>query len=195
MNMFFQSLSPLEKVFFICAVFGSILFLIRFGLQLIGIDGETDTDLDIDTDVDVSDFEDSDLSFKLLSIQGLTAFFMMFGYVGLTFSKSLKTNGIVSIISATIAGLISVWIISKIFNAAKKLHSSGTIKTDSFINQEGIVYLTIKENSIGKVNVTIGNRSREYSAKSLDGKEIPTDTPIKVIRSEGELLIVTPNNA
>ena len=89
MLAFLSDYSSLEKFFAVCAAVGGLLFVIRLILQFVGGDsdaGDMDFDADFDVDVDApdvgdgADFDsDTDLSFKALSFQGITAFAMMFG--------------------------------------------------------------------------------------------------------------------
>ena len=104
--MTLSELSGMEIAYWVSAIFGGTLFILRTALLLFGggLDfgaGDGDVHLEVDhsfdldhdlhhdvhTDVEV-DHADADLSFKLLSFQGLTAFFMMFGLVGLAFTQS-----------------------------------------------------------------------------------------------------------
>ena len=96
-------MTGLDKLFLACAVFGGILLAIRMVLQFVGggdgdVDGDVDVgmDVDVDADMDVGDGDvsiaDSGASFRLLTLQGLTGFFMMFGLVGLALSRQSKVS-------------------------------------------------------------------------------------------------------
>src|SRR3970040_851782 len=100
---FFRHITPIEIFYWASAIVGGILFLFRTALLFIGGDiGDTDGDGDVfDGD------GDSDFSFKLLSLQGLTAFFMMFGLSGLAFVSSGLAS-IWSTLGGAAVGLFSV---------------------------------------------------------------------------------------
>ena len=83
------SMTGLEKLFLACAVFSGILLAIRMVLQFVGGgDGDVDADVDVDVDVDADVGIDADVgdgevalegaaaSFRLLTFQGLTGFFL-----------------------------------------------------------------------------------------------------------------------
>jgi len=53
MTTFFESLNGIEKIFLICAVIGSTLFLIRTLLFFVGGDADSDVDGDFDGEVDI----------------------------------------------------------------------------------------------------------------------------------------------
>ena len=151
-----------------------------------GADADADTG---DISVDSSHF-DSDKGFQLLSLYGLSSFFMMFGLVGLALSKQSQTGIPFSIIGAVIAGFVSVWIIGKIFKTATHLQSSGTIQTSDAVGCNGTVYLTIPKGGIGRVTLNIRNHSREFDAVGVHGNAIATGTPIRVIDVTGTTLLV-----
>jgi membrane protein implicated in regulation of membrane protease activity len=163
--------------------------VIRFILQLIGVQ-----DADDATDISVGHADvthaDADVSFKLLTLQGLTAFFMMFGLVGFALLRENKAGNGVALIGALAAGVGTVWIIGRIFGAVKKLQSSGTIDNASAVGEQGSVYLTIHARGTGKVQVTIKGRLREMDAVSTTGEEISTGERIKVSAVNGSTLVV-----
>ena len=171
----------LEKFFAVCAVIGGILFLIRLILQFVGGDSDVDGDFDADIDTDV-DADDSDISFKVLSFQGLTAFFMMFGLVGLTLMRQFEWEWQRAIIVASAAGVGTVWVMKCIFNAAKQLQSSGNFNMKNAIGQEGDVYLTIPAKGTGKVRVSVQESLKVWNAVSDGNQPIETGQRIKVVR-------------
>lgn len=171
----------LEKFFAVSAIIGGVLFVIRLILQFIGGDTDLDTDLDTDTDADF-DSSGSDLSFKVLSFQGLTAFFTMFGLVGLALLRQSGWEPVRAIVVASAAGFGTTWLLKWMFNAAKGLQASGTIKMKNAIGQEGEVYLSIPADGVGKVRVTVQDHLKVWSAVSHSKQEIKTDRPIRVVK-------------
>lgn len=185
MAEFIESLSWLQQVFGVCATIGGLLFLIRLILLFVGGDAETDVDdVDVDGDVDVS-HADADASFKLLSLQGLTGFFMMFGLVGLALSKQSQVRDEWALLGGFVAGMLAVWVISYIFSGMKKLQSEGTMKLENAVGQEGTVYLNIPADGIGKVQITIQGSLKVFDAVSEDKVEISTGSRVKVWRVVG----------
>ncbi|HOK96599.1 MAG TPA: hypothetical protein P5175_02805 [Anaerohalosphaeraceae bacterium] len=157
------NISGLELLFACCAVFGLILFVIRLILMFIGMGSEGLDSADaghIDTGAMESpgqggDFHsglhDSDLSFKTLSLQGITAFFMMFGLVGWAVLRQGNYAAWIPILCGAAAGAATVWVMKKIFQLAGSLQSSGTMDLQNAVGQEGTVYLTIRPGKSGKV--------------------------------------------
>lgn len=190
MRSLFAQFNGIEIFFLICAIVGGIFVLFRLVMQMIGFDHDSHGDFQTDGHDFTDHHTDSDIGFKLLSLQGLTAFLMMFGLVGLAMYHQSKMGTLVSMIGAVAAGFASVWIIKKLFNAIVKLQSSGTIAMKSTVGAQGKVYLTIPENGAGRVLIKVQNSLREFDASSQDNKSIATDTPIRVVWVDGNVLVV-----
>lgn len=166
------SLETIEKFYFGCALFGGSMFIVQSVLMLFGINGDDGH----------HGMADADVSFKFLSLQGLTAFFMMFGLVAFTLSRQHHTPHVASVFGGAIAGVFTTWVIGRIFVFMKKLQSDGTLNIDKAVGEEGTVYLTIHEGKTGQVQISFQNRLRHLDAFSEDGGTIPTGDRVKVIR-------------
>ena len=203
MTEFFESLKPIETVFFVCAFVGGVLFLVRMILFFIGmghhgVDADAGFDGDLGHDVDVGHMgdvghdvgdahgdlhghgADTESSFKFISLQSITAFFMMFGLVGLALSYQSKWPATLSIVGALAAGVFSVWVIGKLMGAMIRLQSEGTLDIRNAVGQEGTVYLTIPATGKGIVQITVQDSLRELTAVSLDKIEIKTGERVVV---------------
>jgi len=183
----FSDFNGLEVFFLACAIIGGFFVVVKLFMQFAG--GDSDTQVSVDTDMDAGHV-DSDIGFRLLSMHGLSAFFMMFGLVGLALYRQSQAGVVISIIGAVVAGSISVWIISKIFQTATQLQSSGTLKTSDAVGSTGTVYLTIPEGGTGRVTLNFQNRLREFDATEKNGTELPTGTPIRVVQVNASILVV-----
>jgi len=194
MGSAFSDFNGLELFFLFCAVIGGFFVAAKMVMQFIG--GDTDghgdlggTDGGMDFDADTSHV-DSDLGFRLLSMHGLSAFFMMFGLVGLALYRQSRAGMFPSIVGAVIAGLLAVWVIGKLFQGAARLQSSGTLNTADAVGSSGTVYLNIPEGGRGRVSINFRNHFREFDAVEKDGKSISTGTPIRVIAVKANVLTV-----
>jgi membrane protein implicated in regulation of membrane protease activity len=187
----FADFNSLELFFLFCAVVGGFFIAIKTVLQFVG--GDADSDFGgADTHISV-DHVDSDIGFKLLSMHGLSAFFMMFGLVGLALYRQSQVNMTLSVVGAVIAGLAAVWVVGKLFQGAAKLQSSGTLKTADAVGSAGTVYLTIPAGGQGRVSINFRNHQREFNAVAKNGGSIPTGSPIKVVAVNANILIVEKN--
>ena len=128
-------MSWIEIIYWGATIIGGTLFVLRVIMMLAGgglgfddVDADTDIDGDLHVDGDHLDTDpDSDFSFKLLSMQGLTAVFLMFGLVGLALLKA-NVAVILTVLGGGTAGIFAVWVISLLFSQMKRLQSDGTLK-------------------------------------------------------------------
>jgi len=194
----------IEIIYWAAAIIGGTLFILRVIMMFIG-GGLGDGDVDIPHDMDIphdvhidgnihtdasSGHADSNLSFKLLSMQGLTSFFMMFGLIGLALLKS-NLPILVTVVGAMVAGLITVGIIGLIFTQMNRLQTEGTIHIQNTIGTEGTVYLTVPRDGTGQVQIIVQGSLKIFDAMSSDKKTIATGEKIKVVGvTSGNTLIV-----
>lgn len=184
----FGAMNGLEQFYTLCAIFGGLFFVIRLGLQFLGGDHDFDDPGRADLH---ADGRDADLSFKVLSFQSLTAFFMLFGLVGLALYRQSKVGPLWSIAGALAAGIATVWVIGQVFSFMKGLQSSGTMNVQNAVGQEGTVYLTIGPGGTGKARITIQDHLRVFDAVTDKNEEIVTGERIKVVRvAAGSVLVV-----
>ncbi len=209
-----DAMTTVDKIFMGCAVFGAALFIVRVALFFIGhaggdadtgfdadadfhADFGTDVDADMDIDGDVGHVEidghadvhhgggDSDASFKLLTLQGITAFLMMFGLVGLAMHINSRSSEPLAILAGFAAGMLALYVVAKLFAFMKGLQSSGTVDIRNAVGAAGSVYLTIPTGGIGEVQVAVQERLRIYEAKAENGEEIKTGQNVRVVNVVG----------
>ena len=178
----FQALTTLQQVYLVFALLGTFLFLIQLVLMVVGGDGDMDGgDVGLDGQVDTDMSHDTDASFKLLSYQGLTAFFMMFGLTGMALNRGSGYSGFISTVVSLGVGAAAMYGVAKLFGFFKSMHSSGTINIYNAIGQKGRVYLTIQEETPGQIEVAIQGHLKIYDAISEDKTKIPTDMQVQVV--------------
>lgn len=183
----------LEIIFIGSAVIGGTLFVLRMLTMVVGgmdfgdadiptdfdggFDGGFDADIDFDGDID---HPSTDVSFKFLSLQGLTAFFMIFGLVGLALHRA-DLWPIISIAGGSLMGTLTVWLIGLVFTAMMGLQREGTINIKNAIGQQGSVYLNIPATGSGQVQVVVQGSLKVFDAVSEGKNKIPTGSKIKVV--------------
>jgi hypothetical protein len=199
MSGYLAGLSVLEKIYLACAVFGGGFFLLRTILMLSGV-GDTDSEVDTADldhgedhieDIDHGDHAHGDAGLKLLTIQGLTAFIMMFGLTGFSLSRGSLFGSAVTIAVGVVVGVFAMWLVAKGFSLMRSLQSSGTMRIYDAMGEEGTVYLTIPAEGVGKIQITISGRLMVMDAVSLDKKELKTGERVCVseITSGGMLAV------
>ena len=196
----------MEKFYLTCGLLGASFFVLRTILMLVGADSsdmdfdaadvaDMDVDVgDLDADVDSGDIDlDADLDggLKVLTIQGLTAFVMMFGLTGYALARSSVITAPFILAGSCAMGVFTMWLVAKMFSLMHRLESSGTTSLDSAIGEEGTVYLTIRSGDTGKVQISVAGTLRVLNARSHDGKAIATGQRVVVDHTiDGRILVV-----
>ena len=179
----FSKLNNLDKdsIFWFCALAGTGMFAIQFLLTLFGI-GEQDSEGSGESDAG---------QFQWLSKQALTGFLMLFGWVGLTCRKEFDLSGALTIAFALCGGLASILITGLLFKAARKLRSSGTVfKIEDAVGKDAMIYQRIPSGGMGRVTVSLHNFTHEIDAISLESEELPSFTPVRIIKIADEKTVV-----
>ncbi|HET9589823.1 MAG TPA: hypothetical protein VFO91_13645 [Anaerolineales bacterium] len=182
-------LTWIEIIYWASTIIGGTLFLLRLIMMFFG-GGLSDDALDAGGEVLAGDHADADISFKLLSVQGLTSFFMMFGLVGLALLRANQPVWI-TVVGGMLAGLVTVAITGLIFSQMKRLQTEGTINIQNTVGTEGSVYLTIPRNGTGQVQVIVQGSLKIFDAISNNKIVIATGEKIRVVGvASGNTLIV-----
>lgn len=193
-----ESLSLLSKLFYYIAIPSTTILLIQSIMTLIGIGADGDGDMDFDSDMDGDiDFDvDNDFNmevdgddalagivdFRFITIRGIIAFLTMFGWVGAGMSNA-GIHVLITFLSATFAGLTSMFLIGMLFYSISKLQSSGNINYKNAIGQEASVYIPIpsNKNGFGKIQLTFSERLIEANAVTEEDHMIATGKSVRII--------------
>jgi len=175
----FASHNSIEQLFLLSGIVGGIILVFRLVLMIVGLDHHGDVHID------------SDAGFQALTIQGISSFLTMFGAVGYVLLHGAALGTLLALAGAVGAGVVSMWLIHKIFRGMLKLQSSGTVSLFAAVGSEGTVYLTVSKDG-GRVQINFANRLREFEAVSADGSSIPTGTAIRVQSITANTLVVAP---
>lgn len=141
----FNSLSALEKTYFIIACVASVFLIIQILFMVFGGDGDADADGDIDGDGASDGGGDSALR---LSVKGIVAFFAVGGWTGLLM-LSYDVHVAVSVIVSLVAGgaaLVAVWLILR---SILKLQDNGTLVMEKIVGKTATVYVSIPPKEAG----------------------------------------------
>ena len=186
-------LTWIEIIYWASTIVGGTLFILRVIMMFIGggvSDDAIDSALDSAGNLSMGDHVEADVSFKLMSIQGLTSFFMMFGLVGL----ALLAAGLpvfVTVLGGMLAGLVTVAVTGLIFTQMKRLQTEGTINIQNTVGTQGSVYLTIPKNGTGQVQIIAQGSLKIFDAVSNSKTLIATGEKVQVIGvTSGNTLIV-----
>lgn len=202
MQAWYENLSLIETIYFWSASVGGVLFAVRLVLLILGgdhgdmhgdvADGGDLGDADAGDAGDSGAGHDAGADLHLLTFQGITAFLMLFGLVGMAFARDFLMSAYISLPAGVGAGVAGAWICAKLVQMLMRLQSSGTIDLRDAIGKEGSVYLTIPAGGTGKVQVVVQERLMELAARSVDeAQAIPTGERVWVDRIvNGNVLVV-----
>lgn len=186
-------LTWIEIIYWASTIVGGTLFILRVIMMFVGAgagDDALDTALDSGGDLPAGDHVEADVSFKLMSVQGLTSFFMMFGLVGLSLLKA-GLPVFVTVLGGMLAGLVTVGITGLVFTQMKRLQTEGNINIRNTIGTEGNVYLTIPKNGTGQVQIIAQGSLKIFDAVSSSKIMIATGEKVHVVGvASGNTLIV-----
>ncbi len=192
--MFDGLLSSNALLFTVPALIGTLVFVLKLGLMLIGGDGgdgDVDIDVDVDADLDIGadasealESGDSTAAFTYISIQGVAALIMGFGWGGLIGMFTLEWSVLPSVAAGLGFGFFLMWLLSMLFRAIFSLQGSGNIHIRDTLGCEGSVYVNVPGagQGMGRVRLIISERARIYRA-STEGETLPTNTRVKVAKA------------
>ena len=182
------SLSVIMKVLWGITLAASFIFIIQTVMTFLGADAGGDFDMDaggmdgVDMSMDDASGADMGTGMNLYTFRNLVNFLLGFGWSMILLQDSIASKGLLIIISLLV-GLALVTMVMYLFKWLSGMQQSGNIDVyKSAVGCQGKVYLTIpgERSGEGKVQITINNAVREYSALT-DSDTLKTGTPIKVI--------------
>jgi hypothetical protein len=83
-----------------------------------------------------------------------------------------------------------MWMIAKIFSSMGRLQSDGTVRMVNAVGQEGVVYLNIPVDGIGKVQITIQGGLKIFDARAHSSELIKTGDRVKVLEVTPENMVI-----
>jgi len=203
MQTWWDALTSIEKVFWIIAIPFSVIFIIQMVLSFTGIGGgatdpgaeipDMQTDVSVGHDISHSN-DDSGPGFSFFTLRNFIAFFTVFSWSGLGLNSADVSIGLTITLSILI-GIVAMLLISSLFYFTSKMTDSGNVSVKNAIGATGKVYLPIKSNNgnVGKVQVTFQGSIREMQAVTMQDKDLPTNTIIKVTGLADDNILIVEN--
>lgn len=173
----------LTRFFLICAGIGGLTTLVRVALQFFGTD-HTDTAMSAES------HDATDAGFRLLSLHAISYFLLMFGLMGAALHGQSGLGAAIAVPGGMVAGLVTVYIVGKLFKGFTRLQASGTLSNADLVGCTGSVYSRIEAGGSGKVTVNQKQRLRELNAIAKGGVELQSGTLIKVIAENNGIVTV-----
>jgi len=172
--------------YFVMAMVGTLLFLIRLSFALFGGDGG-----DVD-DLDLSAAATTEGSFTLFSLLSVMAFIMGTGWMGLACRVDWSLSRPVSAVLAIGFGVTMMLLASGMMALMRRLNRDITYDMRSAIGRTARVYMQIpeKDKGLGKVQVSISGRLMTVDAVSI-GPELQAFADVRVTdaRDDGVLVV------
>ncbi|MFO0857806.1 MAG: hypothetical protein U0640_10665 [Phycisphaerales bacterium] len=127
----------------------------------------------------------------VVSVQGLAAFAMGFGWAGLGAYQGLKWGMVPSMALGVGGGVAMALLFLGLMTTTRKLNTSGNIDFSKTVGTEAEVYATIpaKGGGRGQVRIVVSGRQRILQATSNDS-EYSTGTRVRVLEAKADNSVV-----
>ena len=195
-----NGLSVVAQVFYCIAIPATVVLIVQTVLMFIGFgneEGELGGGIDDDFDGDVPADADASSAFegleglRVFTIRGMVAFFVVFGWLGV----SLERSGIevwLNVIISVAAGFLMMLCLAWLMNATMKLRSNGNADNRNTVGTAGKVQLTIPAHRTGegKVHVMLQGTYVERNAVTDEDEPIPKGAEIIVVGVSGQTDLV-----
>jgi hypothetical protein len=128
-----------------------------------------------------------DATATALSVQGLLAFLMGFGWGGLACLRALEWSGPASVGGGVGTGLVFIAMTVLVLRVARRLQSSGNISLGRLVGSEAEVYTAIPAagKGLGRVRTVVDERERFVSA-TTSGDGIAPRTRVTIEKVNGD---------
>lgn len=186
----YEALPLLMKVFWGCALVGSLFMIVQLILSLIGI-GDTDTDFSGDS----LDGLDASGGMDLFTVKNMVNFFVGFGWGGVSFGEVIEADWLLVLV-AFLCGCLFVALFVFLFRQLMKIASNSAVGAEACVGLTADVYLRIpaSRGGKGKIQVSLKGALREYDAVTDDPMAINTGSSVKVLEQvNADTLLVTSN--
>jgi membrane protein implicated in regulation of membrane protease activity len=199
----------LHVIFIAAAILGGTVLVCQFVLTIIGMSGDGGDALDGDVSADVSasgeftldghtfgdhhtplahaadaDYQhpDSTWLFGVLSFRTVIAAAAFFGIAGEAALNSGYSPGI-SLAIATLVGVGAMYGMYWLMRGISQLTSSGNERIGAAVGKQAVVYVPIpaNEKGLGKIQITLQNRTVELQAASIEDKPLRTGEEVEVV--------------
>jgi membrane protein implicated in regulation of membrane protease activity len=180
-----DNLDPLLRILWFVAIPTSVIFLIQAVMTFMGADASDGIEADFD-----GDFEGVDAPFQLFSFRNLVNFLLGFSWGGISLFSSIE-NRFLLIFLAIVIGTMFVLLFFFIIKQIQRLSEDNSFRMTETLNKTAEVYLSIpaEKKGLGKVLISVKGSTRELEAMT-EGARIETGSVVKVVRVEGESVLI-----
>ena len=193
MNNWWEALGGDEKIFYGIALASSVVMGIQLVLTLIG--GALDSP---DGEFEV---EGTDGDLGVLSIRTISAFFVGFGWGGITAMNvwpDHPSKMFISTAAGGFCGLVFLWTVWKTMKGLHSLKSDGTVDYANAVGNVGTVYIPVHpgRKGGGQIQVKVQGRERTIQAITDSETEIGNMEKVEVLEKiDQHTVLVAPLSA
>ena len=201
-----NSLSLASQVFYLIAVPATLLLFVQTVMTFIGLgDGGDASDLPTEMADDLPDADgvfgeaEADLpdagggleGLRFFTLQGITAFFVVFGWLGAAMDAMGLPIALTLLVSA-LGGFSMMFLLAFLTRAVFRLRSDGTADNRNAVGLSGKVHLTVppSRSGSGKVHVLLQGVYTERDAVTDDDAAIPTGSEVVIVALSGQTDLV-----
>ncbi|SDC60069.1 hypothetical protein [Williamwhitmania taraxaci] len=179
-STWWQGLELLSKIYWLITIPFSILFVIELVMAFFGA-GSDSGGFDASGDADASIDIDDGISFQLITLKNLVAFFTIFGWIGLACIDSQLSIPTTIIISTT-CGLLMMILMASIYYFMGRLSESGNLEINRAIGVKATVYLPVppRRQGAGKIQIKLQGL-RTLDVVTDEEETIPTGSLCEVV--------------
>ncbi len=176
-----------QQIFALVGIGATVLLVIQMAMLIFGFGDDSDADVD-DVDGDIGDGD----GLALFTVKGIVAMLCITGWTGVVFLGT-EMNPALAYVLAFLCGFATLVIMAYVMKAISRLQSSGNIEIGNAIGKVGQVYIPIKPNGSGKVNVTVQGQYSEFTAITTAHETLATGSYVRIVAvDEAGTLVVEP---
>ena len=176
-----------QQIFALVGIGATVLLVIQMAMLIFGFGDDSDADVD-DVDGDIGDGD----GLALFTVKGIVAMLCITGWTGVVFLGT-EMNPALAYVLAFLCGFATLVIMAYVMKAISRLQSSGNIEIGNAIVKVGQVYIPIKPNGSGKVNVTVQGQYSEFTAITTVNETLATGSYVRIVAvDEAGTLVVEP---
>jgi membrane protein implicated in regulation of membrane protease activity len=189
MNAWWESLTPLLKVFWCIALFASFFQIIMFAGAIFGAGHDFDHDVSHDSSTGAE-------GAQILSIRTLIAGAVGFGWAGVLANQSGMSD-LASMGFALVVGVVFMYLVFYMMRLLFSMRDDGTLNYQNAVGLTGRVYVTIpaKRTGAGQIEIMFQGRLVTAAAQTDGASSLPPQASIRVTAAQSDnTLIVEPVN-
>ena len=195
MGGWWESLSALNRAFYVIAVFFSTLFIWQLISAVGGLGEEEELgagdveaadglDVNADADADADDLIDDAAglaTFRLFSVRSIVAFCTLFAWAGALYLNRRVGWAGWALLRAALWGAAGTLVVALFFWFLPRLTEEGTANLDTAMGRTAEVYLRIPEDGVGRVKVIVSGALKFVPARARNGQRLEAGTMVRVV--------------